>query len=330
MKVIIQIPCYNEEATIGMTLAELPRSLPGVDEVEWLIIDDGSTDRTVPVALQNGADHVVSVPRNKGLAHAFRTGIAACLERGADVIVNTDADNQYCADDIEKLIAPIFQLRADVVIGCRPIRDIEHFSATKKVLQRLGSAVVRITSRTDIQDAASGFRAISRQAALRLNIFGEYTYTLEMLIQAGQLGMNIYQVPIRVNRDQRPSRLVKCIRSYVLRSMATIFRIFALYRAFRFFFALGSVPVLFGNLLLLRWIYLRLTEVQVIGHSHVPSLVIAAVSILFGFQLWGLALVADLLAANRKILEEMQYQERRRRLDPQWLEQNAAPLVRGM
>jgi glycosyltransferase involved in cell wall biosynthesis len=324
MKVIIQIPCFNEEATLPATLSELPRSLPGADEVEWLIVDDGSTDRTVEVALQHGVNHVVSLPRNRGLAHAFRTGLAACLERGADVIINTDGDNQYCAGDMEKLVAPIFEMRADIVIGCRPISKIAHFSRTKKLLQQLGSAVVRMTSRTDVEDAASGFRAISRQAAFRLNIFGEYTYTLEMLIQAGQLGMTICQVPIRVNGELRPSRLVKSIRSYVFRSMTTICRIFVLYRAFRFFMALGSVPMIAGSALLVRWLYLRLTEVPVIGHSHVPSLVVAAICLLLGFQLWGLALVTDLMAANRKILEEMQYQERRQRLGEQWLKEKAA------
>ena len=317
MKVIIQIPCYNEEATLGVTLSELPRYLPGADKVEWLVIDDGSTDRTVAGAQQYGVDHIISVSRNKGLAHAFRTGVNACLERGADVIVNTDADNQYCAADIEALVRPIFQMRADLVIGCRPIENIEHFSATKKALQRLGSAVVRMTSRTDVRDAASGFRALSREAALRLNIFGQYTYTLEMLIQAGQLGMSVYQVPIRVNGDLRPSRLVKNMRSYVFRSVGTIFRIFALYRPFRFFMTLGSVPIALGLLILLRWLYLRVTEIPITGHSHVPSLVIAALGILFGFQLWGLALLADLLAANRKILEEMQFQARRDRLGKQ-------------
>ena len=315
MKVIIQIPCYNEEQTLGTTLAELPRSLPGVDEVEWLVVDDGSTDRTAEVATARGVHHVVRISRNRGLANAFRTGLNACLEAGADIIVNTDADNQYCAADIGKLVEPIVRGRADIVVGCRPIAEIEHFSPIKKALQKLGSAVVGITSRTQIADAASGFRAISRDAALRLNIFGDYTYTLEMLIQAGQRGMTVHQVPIRVNGDLRPSRLVKSVPSYVFRSIATIFRIFALYRPFRFFMALGAVPVFLGSLLFLRWLWMRLIEIPVPGHSHVPSLVAGAVSILFGFQLWGLAIVTDLLAANRKILEEAQFQERRRRLD---------------
>jgi glycosyltransferase involved in cell wall biosynthesis len=278
-------------------------------------VDDGSTDRTAEVAAQLGVHHIVSIPRNKGLANAFRAGLSACLEAGADIIVNTDADNQYCAADIGNLVAPIARGKADIVVGCRPIGEIEHFSGTKKILQKLGSGVVRMTSRTNVADAASGFRAISREAALRLNIFGEYTYTLEMLIQAGQRGMIVHQVPIRVNGDLRPSRLVKSIRSYVFRSMATIFRIFALYRPFRFFVALGSIPIALGNLLFLRWLYLRFTEIPVTGHSHVPSLVVAAVSLLVGFQLLGLALVADLLAANRKILEEVQFQDRRRRLE---------------
>ena len=315
MKVIIQIPCYNEEETLGTTLAELPRSLAGADEVEWLVIDDGSTDRTSEVAAARGVHHVVRLPRNRGLANAFRTGLNASLEAGADIIVNTDADNQYCAADIGKLVEPIVRGRADIVIGCRPIAEIEHFSPIKKALQKLGSAVVGITSRTQISDAASGFRAVSRDAALRLNIFGDYTYTLEMLIQAGQRGMTVHQVPIRVNGDLRPSRLVRSIPSYVFRSVTTIFRIFALYRPFRFFMTLGAVPVSLGSLLFLRWLWMRVFDVMAPGVSHVPSLVAGSVSILFGFQLWGLAIVTDLLAANRKILEEVQFQERRRRLD---------------
>jgi glycosyltransferase involved in cell wall biosynthesis len=314
LKVIIQIPCFNEEATLGITLRELPRTLPGVDTLEWLVIDDGSTDGTVEVAIRNGVDHVVSLPRNKGLANAFRSGIEACLEARADIIVNTDADNQYCADDIGKLVAPIVCGKADLVVGCRPIGQVEHFSPLKKALQKLGSAVVRMTSRTDVADATSGFRAISRDAALKLNIFGEYTYTLEMLIQAGQRGMVVHQVPIRINGDLRPSRLVKSIRSYVFRSMGTIFRIFVVYRPFRFFMALGSVPLMLSFVLVVRWLYLRATVIPITGHSHVPSLVVAGVSALFGFQLCGMALIADLLAANRKILEELQFEGRRRKL----------------
>ncbi len=314
MKLIIQIPCFNEEATLAIALGDLPRTLPGVDQVEWLVIDDGSGDSTAEVAVRNGVDHIVTLPRNKGLANAFREGLRASLEAGADIIVNTDADNQYCAADIHLLVAPILRGKADVVIGCRPINQIEHFSPLKKMLQNLGTAVVRLVSGTRVTDAASGFRALSREAALKLNIFGEYTYTLEMLIQAGQRGMNVEQVPIRVNGDLRPSRLVKSIPSYVFRSINTILRILVLYRPFRFFMTLGTIPVVVSLALAARWLYLNIVDFATTGRTHVPSLIVAGVCAVFGFQLWAVALIADLLAANRKIAEEVQFENRRRRL----------------
>lgn len=312
-KLIIQIPCYNEEATLGMTLAELPRQIPGIDQVEWLIVNDGSSDRTVEVALASGVDHVVSFARNQGLAHAFMAGLEACLKAGADIIVNTDADNQYCAADIPRLVEPILQGEADIVVGARPIRQIKHFSPTKKLLQGFGSWVVRLASKTSVVDAPSGFRAISREAALRLNVFNEYTYTLETIIQAGRQGMAIKSVPIRTNGYLRPSRLVKSIPSYVKRSLLTILRISMTYKPLRFFAILGSIPFSFGFLLGIRWLILFFLENGT--RSRAPSLILAAILILIGFQLWMFGLVADLMAVNRKVLEDIQLRLRRAELD---------------
>jgi glycosyltransferase involved in cell wall biosynthesis len=314
-KLIIQIPCYNEEATLGITLAALPRTLPGVDVVEWLVINDGSTDATVEVARSYGVDHIVSFDHNQGLAKGFLAGLEACLKAGADIIVNTDADNQYCADDIPQLIAPIVLGQAEIVIGTRPIRQIQHFSPTKKFLQAVGSWVVRIASNTDIPDAPSGFRAISRNAALQMNVFNPYTYTLETIIQAGQRGMAITSVPIRTNGYLRPSRLVKSIPSYIQRSILTILRIFMTYQPLKFFSILGSVPLGLGVLLGLRWVLLFwLVDA---GKPRVPSLVLAAVLILIGFQLWMLGLIADLLSVNRKMLEDIQLRLRRSEVEGQ-------------
>lgn len=312
-KLIIQIPCYNEEATLAITLAELPRKVPGVDEVEWLVINDGSSDRTVEVARANGVDHIVSFDHNQGLAKAFMAGLEACLKAGADIIVNTDADNQYCADDIPVLIEPILLGQADMVVGARPIRQIKHFSPTKKFLQKLGSWVVRIASNTDIPDAPSGFRAISRNAALEVNVFNKYTYTLETIIQAGQKGMAITSVPIRTNGYLRPSRLVKSIPSYIQRSILTIFRIFMTYKPLRFFTLVGSVPFTLGTLLGIRWVVLFLIADP--SKPRVPSLVLAAVLILIGFQLWMFGLIADLMAVNRRMLEDIQLRMRRAEVD---------------
>ena len=229
MKLLIQIPCFNEAETLAIALAALPRVVAGFDTVEWLIIDDGSQDETVRVARENGVDHVISHTRNQGLAYGFMTGLDACLRLGADVIVNTDADNQYNADDIPALTAPILEHRADIVVGARPIDTIEHFSFVKKLLQKLGSWVVRVASKTDIPDAPSCFRAMSRAAAQRLIVFNDYTYTLETIIQAGQKNMAITSVPVRVNEDLRPSRLMKSIPSYIKRSIGTIIRIFIIF-----------------------------------------------------------------------------------------------------
>jgi len=304
MKLIIQIPCYNEAETLAVTLAALPRKVPGFDVVEWLVIDDGSEDQTVRVALQHGVDHVVRHTRNCGLARAFMTGLQACTRLGADVIVHTDADNQYCAEDIPKLTTPILTGQADIVVGARPIESIKHFSPLKKMLQKLGSYVVRVASRTSIPDAPSGFRAFSREAAQHLVVFNEYTYTLETIIQAGQKNMAIRSVPIRVNEDLRPSRLVKSIPSYINKSIATIVRIFVVYRPFRFFGTIGLVLFAAGFLIGLRFLYYYFTGD---GSGHVQSLILASVLLGMGFQTLLVAFVADLLAANRKLLEDVRY-----------------------
>jgi len=308
MKLIIQIPCYNEAGTLAIALAALPRKVPGFDTVEWLIIDDGSTDETVSIALANGVDHVVRHVRNQGLARAFMTGIEACLARGADVIVNTDADNQYEAADIPLLVQPILAKRAEIVVGARPIDTIEHFSPAKKLLQKLGSWVVRSVSRTTIPDAPSGFRAMSRDAACRLMVFSDYTYTLETIIQAGQKNIAITSVPVRTNEDLRPSRLLKSIPSYIRRSIATMLRIFVIYRPFRFFATLGIALFAIGFLIGLRFVYFYLTGD---GAGRVQSLILAAVLLGMGFQTILVAFLADLIAANRRILEDLRYAARR-------------------
>ena len=304
MKLIIQVPCFNEAQTLSIALSALPRMVPGFDTVEWLIIDDGSQDDTLRVAEESGVDHIVRHTHNQGLARAFMTGLDACLSLGADVIVNTDADNQYNAEDIPALTLPILQHRAELVIGARPINTIEHFSPLKKLLQKLGSWVVRAASKTDIPDAPSGFRAISRAAAQRLMLFNDYTYTLETIIQAGQKNMAIVSVPIRVNEDLRPSRLIKSIPSYIKHSFATIVRIFIIYRPFLFFGTIGAV--LFGTGFLMGihflWEYLSGD-----GAGHVQSLILAATLLGMGFQTLLIAFVADLLAANRKLLEDIRF-----------------------
>lgn len=307
MKLIIQIPCFNEAATLAITLSDLPREVPGFDSVEWLIIDDGSTDGTVQVALQHGVDHVVRHTRNQGLARGFMTGLGECLRRGADVIVNTDADNQYNAEDIPALTAPILAGEADIVVGARPIDAIKHFSPAKKLLQKLGSWVVRVASRTDIPDAPSGFRAMSRESAQRLVVFNDYTYTLETIIQAGQRNMAILSVPVRVNEDLRPSRLVKSIPSYIKRSIVTIVRIFVVYRPFRFFGAIGLLLFIPGFILGLRFLWFYVTGD---GGGHIQSVILSGILLMMGFVTFLVAFVADLLAANRMLLEDIRFYSR--------------------
>lgn len=306
MKLIIQIPCLNEAKTLPITLSALPRKLPGFTKVQWLVIDDGSDDSTADVARAHGVDYVIQHAGNKGLAASFVTGLNACLRLGADVIVNLDADNQYNADDIPALVEPILQGQAEMVIGARPIQNIEHFSLVKKCLQRLGSWVVRVASNTNIPDAPSGFRAISRLAAQRLMVFSDYTYTLETIIQAGQKNITTTWVPIRVNGDLRPSRLVKSVPSYVRRSILTIIRIFVIYRPFAFFAAIGSLLFALGFLIGARFLWFYFNGD---GDGHVQSLILAAILLGMGFQTVLVAFVADLLAANRKLLEDVRFNQ---------------------
>lgn len=308
MKLIIQIPCLNEAETLHIALEALPREVPGFETVEWLIVDDGSTDTTVQVARECGVDHIVTHTHNRGLAVAFMSGLDACLRLGADVIVNTDADNQYCADDIPALVAPIVAGSADYVIGARPISEIEHFSPVKKALQKMGSWAVRVASRTEIPDAPSGFRAMSRDVALRLNVFSSYTYTIETIIQAGQKGMAITTVPVRVNEDLRPSRLVRSIGSYVRRSLVTIVRIFMTYKPMKFFMVPGLVFMGIGMLAGLRFLYFYAIGQ---GGGHIQSVVLTAVLLLVGFQLALSGLLAELLGVNRKLLEDIQWRTRK-------------------
>ncbi len=311
MKLVIQIPCYNEEHTLPIALQALPKEIPGIDTIEVLIINDGSTDATVDVARAHGVDHVVSFSTNKGLARGFIAGLRASLIAGADIIVNTDADNQYCADDIPAIIRPILEGKAEIVVGARPIQQIQHFSPMKKLLQRIGSWVVRMASDTAVEDAPSGFRAISREAAMRLNVFNDYTYTLETLIQAGQQRMTIASVPVRTNGDLRPSRLVSSIRKYVTRSFTTIWRIFATYRPLRFFGTIGLVFLVLGTLLGVRFL---IAYFGGHGQGMLQSLVLAAVLLLMGFQTCVLGVLADIINVNRRLLEDIQLDIRRQNL----------------
>jgi len=309
MKLIIQIPCYNEEKSLPITLKSLPREVEGFDCVEWLVIDDGSTDNTSEVAKANGVDNIVRFTKNQGLAKGFMAGLDKCLELGANVIVNTDADNQYNADDIPNLVRPILEKRADIVIGTRPISQIKHFSTIKKILQYVGSWVVKIASHARINDAPSGFRALSRDAALKLNVFNEYTYTLETIMQAGLKNMAIESIPIRINEDLRPSRLVKSITGYVNKSILTIIRILVTYKPFKFFMTIGVTLFTIGFLIGVRFLVFYLSGQ---GEGHIQSLIMASILLGIGFQTILIAFVADLLAVNRKLLEDLQYLTRKK------------------
>ena len=304
MKLIIQIPCLNEAATLGTALATLPRKVEGFDAVEWLVVDDGSTDGTAELARKLGVDHVIRHPVNRGLATAFMTGIDAALQYGADVIVNTDADNQYEAADIPLLVRPILEHRADMVIGARPVAQTEHFSWIKKKLQRFGSWAVRIASKTDVADAPSGFRAMTRETAMRLNVFNAYTYTLETIIQAGLSNLAVVSVPVRTNPDLRPSRLVRSIPNYVKRSLVTIIRVFVIYRPLALFMWASTILTLVGLALGARYLgYLFVGH----GGGHVQSLILAALCIMLGALSFMIGLVADLIATNRKLMEQIDF-----------------------
>lgn len=302
MKLIIQIPCLNEAETLSIAVGALPRQVGGFNCVEWLVVDDGSTDDTAAIARSLGVDHIVRHPVNRGLATAFMSGLDAALRLGADVIVNTDADNQYQADDIPLLTAPILAGHADMVIGARPINDTEHFSWIKKKLQRLGSWAVRMASKTDVADAPSGFRALSRETALRLNVFNAYTYTLETIIQAGLSNLRVLSIPIRTNADLRPSRLVKSISSYVRRSLGTILRVFAIYRPLALFVWPSFLLLALGLAAGLRFLYFYVSGD---GGGHIQSVIFSALCLILGTLTLMLGLIAELIAVNRKLMERI-------------------------
>lgn len=304
MKLIIQIPCLNEESTLPITIRDIPRKINGVDKVELLIIDDGSTDRTVEVAKKLGIDHIVKLSKNKGLAEAFKAGIDASLKLGADIIVNTDADNQYKGSDIPKLISPILNGDYDMIVGDRKTDSIPHFSRIKKFFQKFGSSVVRKLSQTEVPDTTSGFRAYSRDAALRLNIVSEFTYTLETIIQAGHKKLAVGHVEIGTNGKLRESRLFKGITNYMRRSAKTIVRIYTMYRPMKVFVLSGFISVFIGLLIGLRFLYFYLSGT---GNGHIQSLILAAVLLIVGFQLGIMGLIADLISNNRKLIEETLY-----------------------
>jgi len=308
MKLIIQIPCYNEAETLEIALNDLPKHIDGIDEIEYLIINDGSKDKTVAVAKKWGVNYVVNFKNNKGLAKGFLAGLDAAVRNGADIIVNTDADNQYSGDDIEKIVRPILEGKSDIVIGERPIDETEHFSPLKKKLQHLGSWVVRKASRTNIPDAPSGFRAYSREAAMRMNVVNEYTYTLETIVQAGRNKMAISSVPINTNPELRESRLFKSMFGYVKKSMLTIVRAFIMYRPLKFFASLGMLSILGGIIIGGRFLYFWL---QGSGGGHIQSLILASMMVVVGVQTIVVGLQGDIIAANRKLLEDIQYRVKR-------------------
>ncbi len=309
MKLVVQIPCLNEEATLAETLRAIPRQIPGVDAVETLVIDDGSSDRTSQVARENGADHIVRFTRNKGLAHGFMAGLDAAVRVGADIIVNTDADNQYSGADIPLLIAPILKGQADMVIGDRGVSTVAHFSWTKRRLQCLGSWVVRKVSGTRLPDTTSGFRALTREAALRINIVSEFTYTLESIIQAGKKRLAVAHVPI-ATRPTRPSRLFASPWQYVKRSAVTILRIYATYEPLKVFALLGSALVMGGTVVGARYVYFWLWRDEFRGHWQ--SAIAAVLLLILGFQTLQWGIVADLIANNRKLIEDLLYRVRSR------------------
>lgn len=309
MKLVLQLPCHNEADQLPATLAGLPRQVPGFDSVHWLVIDDGSTDGTADVARAAGADHVIRLPDNRGLARAFACGLEAACRLGADVIVNIDGDDQYRSDFIGALCEPLLAGHADIVVGCRPIARIAHFSPLKKLLQQLGSAVVRVVAGVKVADATSGFRAYTRDAAMSLNVYSRYTYTLETLVQAGQAKLRVLGVPVEVNAPTRPSRLMRSTGEYVRRSLSTMLRSFVIYRPLRFFLVPTVLATALGVTIGLRFLMLWLG-----GHGtgNVQSLILAAILIILGAVCLSVGLAADLLSVNRRLLEDIQASQRRR------------------
>jgi glycosyltransferase involved in cell wall biosynthesis len=329
MKLIIQIPCYDEAEQLPETLADLPREVPGIERVEWLVIDDGSTDDTVEVARANGVDHIVRLTNNKGLAAAFQAGLDACLKLGADVIVNTDADNQYYGGDIEKLVAPIIAGHADMVVGDRETDSIEHFSPLKKRLQRLGSAVVRRASDTTVPDTTSGFRAYNREAALQMNVVSKFTYTLETIIQAGKMVVAVDHVPIRTNPQSRESRLFPSMASYVRRNTVSIFRVYTLYEPLRVFMAAAAFVALVGAVIWVRFVYFYFSGE---GQGHIQSLILGATLFIVAVQLAALGVLGDILAGSRvlqqRVLERVRRVELQVGVEPSHYEPGATPAGR--
>ena len=303
LKLIIQIPCYNEAETLKIALDDLPKHIDGIDEIEYLIINDGSKDNTVEVAKEWGVNYVVNFKQNRGLAKGFMAGIDACLRNGADIIVNTDADDQYCGEDIETIVRPIINGESDIVIGARPIDDTKDFSPIKKKLQHLGSWVVQKASGTDIPDAPSGFRAYSREAAMQLNVTNAYTYTLETIVQAGRNKIPMTSVPIRTNRELRPSRLFSSMTGYIKKSIITILRSYVMYRPLTSFMIIGMVPFFIGMVLGIRFlVFMAMHDAM----GHVQSLILASTLLMLGFITWLMGIMADTVASNRKILEDVQ------------------------
>jgi glycosyltransferase involved in cell wall biosynthesis len=308
MKLIIQIPCHNEETTLPISIHALPRQLPGIERIELLVIDDGSTDRTVEVARELGVHHIYRFPQHVGLARGFMAGLDTALRAGADIIVNTDADNQYDARDLPKLIAPILEGRAAVVVGDRGVANLAHFSPAKRLLQRVGSWVVQLAAGLNIPDATSGFRALSREAALRITVLSDYTYTLEMLIQAGAQRLGVVYVPVRTNPQTRQSRLIRSVPHYLAQSVTTIVRAYAMYQPMRVFLMIGGAMILAGLVPGVRFLYF-LAQDQ--GTGHIQSLILAAVLIIVGFQTTLMGLMVDLVGFNRRLLDEAIYRVRR-------------------
>lgn len=304
MKLVIQIPCYNEEETLPITFKDLPREIEGIDEIRTLVIDDGSTDRTIDVAKKIGVDHIISFNRHKGLSRAFAAGIEKSLELGAGVIVNTDADNQYCGKDIERLVRPIIEGRADVVIGDRETDKIQHFSWIKRRLQKFGSKVVRRLSNTAVPDAVSGFRAYSREAAMRINILTEFSYTIENLIQLGNQKISIISVPVRVNKTIRESRLFRGMPTFVTHQIATVLRVYATYKALKAFSVVALVIIIPGIIGFVRFLYYYFTSG---GQGHIQSLIFSAVLLNVGFLIFVFGVIADLVSNNRKLIEKVLY-----------------------
>lgn len=309
MKLIIQIPCFNEEGTLAQTIRDLPRQLPGIEVIEYQIINDGSTDGTIKVARELGVHHIVDLGRNRGLAQAFKAGIEHALYAGADIIVNTDADNQYCGEDVAALVGPILRGEADIVVGARPIIDHPEFSMAKKILQKVGSWVIRKASGTSVEDAPSGFRAYTKAAAMHMNILTRFSYTLETLIQAGHSGMRVMSVPIRVNPKTRDSRLFKSMSHYIKSSGMTIIRVFIVYRSSWFFSALSIVFFAISLALAARYAYIVFILRQGAANFW-PSILLAGFLLVMGFQMILTGILAELAASNRKLLEEILFKER--------------------